>query len=160
MDVEGIELTQGDVGVLYGVTTRTVRNWEDDGLSSRAEGNRKFYRLVELVRWHEAREVARALESVDTSAMDAAKLRKLEAEAAGKELDLSIKRGELVPMEEVERLVREALETVAAILRHAPSRFAPKLAKLAGVGIKEARTILEDIVEAVRGAVREDEPDA
>lgn len=153
-----LELTQSQVGELYDVTTRQVRNWEDDGLPCRAEKNRKFYALKDLVEWHEAKAVAKALESVDTSAMDAAKLRKMEAEAESKELDVAVKRGGLVPIDEVEDLVREALETVSAILRHAPSRFAPKLSQVAGIGLKEARTLLEDLVEAVRGAVREGEP--
>ena len=149
------ELTKGELGELYGVTTRTIHNWEADGCPHRAEKNRKFYPLKEVVAWHEARKVEEALAKIDTSAMDAAKLRKLEADAESKELDVEVKRGDLVPTDEVDGLVREALETVNAVLRHAPSRFAPRLAQLASISIKDARTILENLVEMVRASVRD-----
>jgi hypothetical protein len=66
-----------------------------------------------------------------------------------------VKRGDLVPLDEVGGLVRESLEAVDSVLRHAPSRFAPGLAKAAKVPLKEARRILREVIESVRGAIRE-----
>ena len=120
-----------------------------------ATGNKKLYPLREVVAWHEAKAVERALGEVDTGAMDAAKLRKLEAEAELKELDLSVKRGDLVPLDEVGDLVRESLDAVDSVLRHSPSRFAPALAKEGNVPLKRARTVLREMVELVRGAIRD-----
>lgn len=148
-------LSQKELAALYDVSTRQVRNWEDEGLPRRAKGNRKEYPLKDVVAWHEAREVAQALAKVDTSALGAAKLRRMEAEAEAKELDVAVKRGDLVPLDEVGDLVRESLQAVDSVLRHSPSRFAPALAKAGGVPPKVARTILREIVEMVRSAIRE-----
>ena len=150
-----MDLTQQQLADAFGLSTRQIRNWEKGGVPHRAEGNRKLYPLKEVIAWYREREVAAALEGVDTSAMDEAKLRKLLAEAESKELDLAVKRGELVPLDEVGDLVRESLEAVDSVLRHAPSRFAPALAKAAAIQLRAARTILRDVVESVRGAIRE-----
>lgn len=150
-----IELNQTQMGEVFGVSTRQVRNWEKDGLVCRAAGNQKFYPLAAAIRWYREREVSAALAEVEVKDIDAAKLRKLEAEADTKELDLAVKRGELVPMDEVGDLVRESLEAVDAVLKHSPSRFAPQLAKAAQVHLKTARTILREVIESVRGAIRE-----
>ena len=154
-----MDLSQRELAEAFGLTTRQVRNWEKDGLPHQAEGNRKLYPLREAIAWFRDREVAAALKGVDTSAMDEAKLRKLLADAESKELDLAVKRGDLVPLDEVGGLVRESLDAVDSVLRHAPSRFAPALAKTATVQLKEARRILRDVIESVRGAIRETEPE-
>lgn len=150
-----IDLSQRDVSEAFGVTTRQVRNWEADGLVCRADGNRKLYPLASTIRFYRDLEVEKVLRGVTTSEMEAARLRKLQAEAEYKELDLQMRRGELVPMDDVEDLVRESLEGVDSVLRHSPSRFAPKLAKVAKVPIKTARSMLGELIESVRAAIRE-----
>lgn len=151
-----IYLSRRELAEVYGVTVRQVFNWEEAGLPSEAQGNRKRYPLREAVLWHEAREVARALAALDTGALDAARLRKLEAEAESKELDVQVKRGSLIPLDEVDDVIRACNLAVDSVLRSAPARFAPTLAKRAGIGVKDARSILADIVELSRSAIRED----
>ena len=150
---------QQDAAVAFGVTKRTLRNWELEGFPHRTDGTRKAYPLRECIEWRLAREVESTKGDPTEAEMDAARLRKLEADAESKELDLAVKRGGLVPLDEVEVLLREALETIDSVLRHAPSRMAPKLAKAAKIPLKRARTIMEDVVEAVRASVREDRED-
>lgn len=128
---------------------RDAARMEDDGREAR-------YDLVAAWQWRLALERERAERSKDPeSEMDAAKLRKLNAEAESKELDLEVKRGALVPIDDVEVLVRESLEAVDSVLRNSPSRLAPALAKAAQIPVKSARTVLRDMVESVRGAIRE-----
>lgn len=142
------------------VSAKTIQQWDREGLrdAARLETGRKRESRYDLVRafwWFHEREVRRVTAEADGSELDAAKLRKLQAEADAKELELAEKRGELVPLDEVEDLVRESLEAVDSVLRHSPSRFAPSLAKSAKVSVKVARTLLRDLVESVRGAIRE-----
>lgn len=150
-----VELNQTQMAQVFGVTVRTIRRWEKEGLPARRDGSQKLYPLALAIRWERERAVEAALKEVEITDVDAVRLRKLEAEAESKELDLQQKRGELVPIDQVETLLREALESVDSLLRHAPSRFAPKLAKAAELPIKRARTILEDVIELVRGSLRE-----
>ena len=155
-----LELTQRQMAEAFNRTTRQIRRWEDEGLTVRAEKNRKYYTLREAIEFHVAIEVQKAIRAASPDVMDAARLRKLEAEAESKEIDLSIRRNELVPMDEVEGLLQETLESIDSVLRHAPSRVAPALAKVAKIPIKRARVILEDLVERVRGSIREDRESA
>lgn len=150
------DVNQKELADLFGVTTRQIRNWEADGLPKSADGNQKLYPLRKVIAWHEERAVAQALAAVEVGAFEAAKIRKLEAEAESKELDLAVRRGELVPLDEVEGVVRESLQAVDSVLRHSPSRFAPLLAKAANLSMKKARAILRDMIELVRGAIRDD----
>lgn len=144
----------------FEVSARTVQQWDRDGLRDAARqqssGREASYDVFAAARWLIERERARAVKATTADdELNAARLRKLEAEAESMELNLAEKRGEMVPLDEVEGLVRESLEAVDSVLRHSPSRFAPTLAKAAKVPIKSARAILRDVIESVRGAIRE-----
>lgn len=145
------------------VSPRAVMQWEREGLRDAArledKGRSVRYDLFAAVRWWHERELAKVEPDSRGDEMDAARLRKLEADAAMKELDLSVKRNELVPIDEVEVLLREALESVDSVLRHSSSRVAPRLSKDAGIPIKGARTIMEDVIESVRGLIRAGDDD-
>lgn len=151
-----MELTQRQLGEAFGRSSRQIARWEAEGLAARPEGNRKLYDLAAAIRFFRDREVAAALAGVETGELEAAKLRKLQAEAESKELGVAVKRGELVPMSDVADIVRESLEAVDAVLRHAPSRHAPALAKVAKVSVKESRALLRTVIEGVRAVIREE----
>lgn len=141
------------------MSPKTVQQWDGDGLREAArlksKGREAQYDGWAAIRWWHNREMERLQKENVSDDLDAARLRKLEAEAESKELDVQVKRGELVPMDEMEGLLRESLESVDSVLRHAPAQFAPVLAKQAKVSVKESRSILRDIIEMVRGAIRE-----
>lgn len=158
VSVSVLEFSQKEIAAAFRLSTRQIRNWEKDGCPRKSDGTRKFFMLDEVIAWRLALEAEKA-EAVVADAMDAARLRKLEADAAMKELDLSVKRNELVPIDEVEVLLREALESVDSVLRHSSSRVAPRLSKDAGIPIKGARTIMEDVIESVRGLIRAGDDD-
>ena len=147
----------------FKVSPKTVQQWDREGLADAArlgmKGRTIEYDVWKAVEWKNRRDVARVVRDSSPDEMDAARLRKLEAEAEMKELDVGERRGELVPLDEVAGMLREAMETIDSVLRHAPARFSPALAKAASIPTKGARVILEDVIEAVRGSVREG-PDA
>ena len=159
MTSPSLTVNQAELAAALKVSPKTVQQWDRDGLAEAArigmDGREVRYDAVAAFWWYHERELARAVAAVDTSAMDQAKLRKMEAEAGSKELDLAEKRGELVPLDDVGDLVKESLMAVDSVLRHAPSRFAPALAKSANIPLKSARTMLREIVEMVRGAIRD-----
>jgi len=82
----------------------------------------------------------------DTKALDIdeARRRKLAAEAAMSELDLSVRRGELVEIEDVSQAVGEDYANVRAKLLGLPTKAAPQAAGMTDAG--EIKTLLERIV--------------
>lgn len=86
--------------------------------------------------------------------IELARRRKLEAEAKSKELDLMVRLGELIPMDELESLFRESLEAVASDLRSVPRKVAPRLAREAGMTVKAAHRLLEAAIEDAKAILR------
>lgn len=159
MPSPSLTANQSEIAELLGVSAKTVQQWDRDGLREAArlgmDGREARYDVRAAVHWWHDREMDALREETKVDAKEAAQIRNLEAQAESRELDLEVKRGELVPIDEVEGLVRESLESVDSVLRHAASRFAPQLAKAAKVPLKQARSILREVVESVRGAIRE-----
>lgn len=149
-----MDLTRKQMIEAFARSDRQIQNWETDGLPVKVVARRKMYPLTECIRWFREREVSAALEGVDTSAMDQAKLRKMEAEAMLREIEVQEKRGALVPITEVSAAAQELLEAADSVLRHSPARFSADLAQEAGVTMAAARVILGKIVELVRAAIR------
>lgn len=150
-----LELTQKQMSEEFGVTTRQIRNWEADGLACRAEGNRKLYPLAHAIRFYADRFAEKAAAAAGTRELDAIRARKLRAEAEVKEIELARLRGELVPMSEVDGLLRDALEAIDSVIRSVPGRFAARLAKASGAKLSRAKRVLADSMELVRGAIRD-----
>lgn len=138
----------------FGVDVRTIRRWESEGLACRPEGRSKLYSLAHAISFYASQEVARAVRSAETSEMDALRTRKLAAETAAKEIELAKLRGELIPVGEIDTLLRESLEAVDSVVRGVPSRFASQLAKAAKIKLPEAKKLLADAMELVRGLIR------
>jgi len=76
------------------------------------------------------------------------------ARADAQEMQNAVQRGQLVAAADVERLLREPLERVNVIVRSLPSRYAPVLAKSAGISVAKARRILGEVSESIRSEIR------
>ena len=81
--------------------------------------------------------------------------RKVTAEAEKAELDLEARKGNLISVLDLEVLVTRSLEPVDTILRNAPAKHAPELAKVAGITEAQARRLLANVLEGVRTDLRE-----
>ena len=147
-------VNQTELASILGVSTRQIRNLERAGLPCSIAGKRKAYPIPAAVQWWRDREVARALEPYSTTDLEKERARWLAARTGKAELELANLRGELVPMDEVAGMLREAMETLDSVLRGSPSRFAPALALAAGLSTKRARLVLDDLIELVRAALR------
>ncbi len=135
--VDGRIVSQTDLAAIMGVTAMTVRAWERKGMPVARKGSRGRpgqYNTADVIRWR-AEQAAQAATG-DTNAMDMeeAKRRKTAAEAALAEMDLALRRGELIEVDTVGRLVAEEYATVRANIMAMPGELAPDL---------EHRTVLE-----------------
>lgn len=81
-----------------------------------------------------------------------ARLTRLKADAA--ETENRVRRGELVESADVEAMVRASLERANAVLKQVPAKYGPKLARRTKLRLPEAKSVLSDIVEAVRAELR------
>ncbi|MBB4287678.1 terminase small subunit [Roseospira goensis] len=151
--MDGRIVSQTELAAIMGVTAMTVRAWERKGMPVARKGSRGRpgqYNTADVMRWR-AEQAAQAATG-DTNAMDMeeAKRRKTAAEAALAEMDLALRRGELVDVETVGRLVAEEYATVRANIMAMPGELAPDLEHLAVLEIEELLTSkITDILDAL-----------
>lgn len=148
------ELTQVELSKRLGITPRAIRKLHDHGIPRLDNGR---YPWPDVRHWYirfkqdEAERRRGGGEELDLRAEQA---RKTAAQADEAELRLAERRRELVHIRDVEEMVREPLELVAAALKNAPSRYASDLAEAADIPIPRAMRLLEDIVERIRSDLR------
>lgn len=133
-------VSQGELAALFGVQALTIRAWVRKGCPEEAKGGRgrrASYDTAAVIRWRE--EQAALAATGDISAMDEAELkkRKLAAEMGLAELDLSVKRGEYVLIDQVGALVEDEYSTVRANFTAMPGDIAPDLENLTAAEIQE-----------------------
>lgn len=124
-------LTQELLAEMHGVTGRTIVNWDKDGHPRNDDGS---YTAADSIRWRLDREIHQGL-SLEA---ERAKLAKAQQEKAN--LDLAVRRGELLERSVVIRLITALLIAMRARLRALPSRLSHELMNLTGYA--ETRTTL------------------
>lgn len=147
------EVSQSDVAMILGLSTRQVSNLERAGMPYRAEKNRKWYPLPDAVHWWRDREVSRAVSALEVSEIEALKARKLEAEAAQKEIELEELRGSLVAVEAVRATWSDVLSRLRAKIIAAKGSLAPRM-----VGHdtpREAKAVLDAAFDELLDELRE-----
>lgn len=151
---EDEQLTQEEAARRLAITTRQLRRLTE---APRLEGG--LYPWPAVRNWYiefKQEEVLRR-RGMDGSASDRfaeARARKTAAEAELKELELAVRRRELIPSSDVVVLVRAPLEAVDRTLRQQPRERARTWAKKLGVKEAEAMVLIEELVEEVRAALR------
>lgn len=138
--MSGQLVNQAQLAALFGVQTVTIRAWVRKGCPEEVKGGggkSAAYNTAAVIRWRE--EQAALAATGDTSAMDEADLkkRKLAAETGLAELDLSVKRGEYVLIDQVGALVEDEYSTVRANFTAMPGDIAPDLENLTAAEIQE-----------------------
>lgn len=136
----GKNVSQLELASLFGVSVVTVRAWQRKGLPVLEKGGRgkpSIYNTAAVARWRE--EQAALAASGDTSAMDMdeARRRKTAAEAALAEMDLAIRRGEYVLIEEVGAAVEAEYATIRANFSSMPGDISGDLEHLRASEIEE-----------------------
>lgn len=150
-----MQVQQSQLARIFGVTSRTIRDWHDAGLEEARDPESGTYNLAQAVQWRielERERVAQA--GLGDSDYEEARARLTAAKAEREEDALRRDRGTLIPAEEVVAKVREPLEEVDARLRAAPREHAPEWVDRLGVGHGEAVHLLGEIVEPIRADLR------
>ncbi|MBP0440676.1 terminase small subunit [Tianweitania sediminis] len=133
-------VSQVELAQLCGVKTTTIRVWERKGCpihSKGSAGKASAYNTADVMRWRE--EQAALAATGDTNAMDMeeARRRKTAAEAALAEMELAIKRGEYVLVDEVGAVVESEYATIRANFSSMPGDIAGDLEHLQASEIEE-----------------------
>lgn len=148
-------LKQIDLAALFGVTDRTIRNWDDEGLPGNGEGRGRTYDWHTVLAWRDTR--ISGPKGGNGPLSD--KERKLRAEADLAEMEAAEKAGELVDAKEVCRAWEPFLSRLNVNLDGVPDKAAEgiedgmNLAEKAAVIRRELNTVRRDLVaEASRAA--------
>ena len=147
----GMELSKADLAKFYGVSLPTISQWVGKGcpfISKGGQGRKWVFSSSAVTTWREDQIAQQALGDVSSLDIDEARRRKLAAEAALTELDLSHRRGELIEVELIADLVGDEYANVRAKILALPTKLAPLLLGVASLA--EARGIIESgIIEAL-----------
>lgn len=139
------EVTQSEFAELVGLTTRQIRNLEREGLPHRSDKNRKLYPVPTAIVWWSDRKTEKALAAVEVQAIDEARTRKMQVEAARAELELARAQGQLIHIDDLERLHQAPLATLRARLLALPGQIAAELP----IEPIESLEIIEPLVHAM-----------
>ena len=77
------------------------------------------------------------------------------SKAEAQEMENEVRRGELIVVGDVVRMLREPLEKVNVITKNVPATYGAQLAKAAGITLAKARKILGELSESIRDELRD-----
>lgn len=122
--IKGREVNRSGLADVFGVSLPTVDNWRRAGcpvLANGGSGKSYSFDTAVVADWLRERAVRSATgEAAQTE--DDLKLRKLEAETVMAELELAKARGEVAPVDQMERMIAHAFSEVRAGMRNIPGR--------------------------------------
>ncbi|MGQ3671797.1 terminase small subunit [Xanthobacter sp. TB0136] len=155
--MSGQLVNQAQLAALFGVQPITIRAWVRKGCPEEVKGGggkRAAYNTAAVIRWRE--EQAALAATGDASALDEAELkkRKLAAEMGLAELELSVRRGEYVEIEQVGALVADEYATVRANFTAMPGDIAPDLEGCTAAEIQEL--MMAKVTEILHGLSADD----
>jgi len=136
----GIIKTQEELAKIFGISPRTVRYWEKEGLPKTRQG---YFNISDVQEWrnnHDKRRVKKQKEEDK----DEAKYRKFKALLA--ELEYKRKTKQLVPVAEVEKNNIDKILTIKTRLLALPNAVAPQVV---GLEAKEISEILRKRIEEI-----------
>ena len=141
------QFNKADVARFMGVSVNTVTQWVGKGLpyiQKGGAGKSWVFDMPEVVAWREEQIALAAVGDTASLDIDEARRRKLAAEAALAEIEVSKKRGEVVEIEAVADAVGDDYANVRAKLLSLPTKAAPQLAIIEDSA--EAQGVLEKLV--------------
>ena len=149
------QLKQNDLAALCGVTDKTIRNWDAEGLPGNGKGRGRTYDWHEVLTWRDARISG----SKGGNGPLSDKERKLRAEADLAEMEAAERAGQLVDAKEACRAWEAFLSRLKVSLDGVPDKAAEgledgmNLAERAAIVRRELNSVRRDLVaEASRTA--------
>jgi phage terminase Nu1 subunit (DNA packaging protein) len=144
--VRGKVANLNEVANIFGVSDQTVRKWVGKGCPVLQEGGlqREWkFSTADVSSWLVAQQKrAKSEEHVD---LEEARRRKLAAEAELAELDAAVRRGDVVPIEMVAKIIADQFTACRARFLSIPTKLAPVL--ISSTDMVECRTLLEAAVD-------------
>ena len=125
----GKNVTRQEIADLFGVSHTTVDAWVKRGLpvvQRGARGKKWVINTAEVSEWIKQREIEK-LSGEGVSDAEELKRRKLAAETAKVELELSRLKAEIVPLAQLERALANVFAEMKTRMRSVPSRIATSL---------------------------------
>jgi phage terminase Nu1 subunit (DNA packaging protein) len=141
-----MRVNRNGLAKIFGVHVGTVTAWLDRGCPVVERGGKArpwAFETADVIAWHTDRAISEAITQPiagEGTALDAARLRKLNAEAESAEIKLAEQAGRLVRIADVTASLDEVLVPVKAKLGALPTRLAVRLA--AAMTREDARAAL------------------
>ena len=126
----GETVGQAEICRIFGVSSTTFASWMKSGapyIEKGAKGRQWKVNTRDISDWLRARELELQAGNASLGDEKELKRRKLAAEAAKIELELSRARGEVVPLKQLERALANTFAEVKTNMRTVPSRVATAL---------------------------------
>ena len=127
---------------LGGISEAAFTRLLQAGLPRKGDGKSARYDAQRIVRWHADWKFEQGRQSVQPKDYEDAKARKMIAEAELAELDVAIRRGELMTVEEGRKVIAQFQDRTVSALKAFPTRHAHTLVGIQTLPEAEARARL------------------
>jgi phage terminase Nu1 subunit (DNA packaging protein) len=145
--------SQKAVGELLGLTARQVHNLTEKGMPRRVENGRPSYPWPDALKWYVAFKIAAEAAKTEPLDFEAARARKMAADAELAEMEVERVRGDSVSMAAHRGSVRGIVAKIRAQLLAAPGRYSPRLVGIST--LPESQRQLDAIVRDVLNELSE-----
>ena len=125
--VFGLDLNRKETAQALGVDPTTLDAWVAKGCPAtrHGKGNPASFSLPDVITWRIAHETERLMSGGDPAELDRLRARKLELDIEAKELDLSLRRGDIANVSEIADAFRDLIVGGREyVCRVAPGRIA------------------------------------
>lgn len=140
------EMSTAQVMEVIGVSRMSLTNFSDAGMPKLAHGS---YDVRAVVQWYLTREQEKFSAKLANLGSEEAETRYRLAKAESAELDLAVKRGELVPVERVKSFLETRIGSVRTKFAAVPDRMATRVLAALPRGRHEVKAILQEVVYEV-----------
>lgn len=160
-----MKVAQRQLADIFGVSTRTIRNWQEAGMPREGSRNDRKYDTRSCIEWAAANRIDGAAatgEDEELPSVEESDRRWKRARARLKEVEARERRGELIKFREVVNLVEDVMTRVRSRLVNLPGRRIHEIAsttdraEVREIRMESVREVLEELQEMARAARREE----
>jgi phage terminase Nu1 subunit (DNA packaging protein) len=145
-DIKENQVNKAGLAQIFGISATTVDNWLRHGcpvLQAGRAGRAYRFDTAAVFAWYVERLKAKATPSPNDP-LEAARIRKLEAQAEVAEIEAAHRRGEIALIEDVAEAVGQVFDRVRTKLLALPSKAAPMVVRAGGLA--QARDVLDGLI--------------
>lgn len=121
-----MKVDQGALADIFGVSKRTIRNWQEHGMPREGRRQERQYDTEDCISWYVANRAERAAASADENGdlppVEESNRRWRQARAVLKEIEVERSRGDLVPRSVAIELFEDVAMRIRQRLLNLPSR--------------------------------------